>query len=186
MRTKEVNAKQEQKGGDGRQGKNVPPQRYSNGARGLGVDAHPFHAHLPSRVRLARLLAAGSAQCSEKAGGGSERGHRSSISCAHTEIRAKLRAVGRPEALVVGAISRDLDVTRPDDGVRPGGVVYYAGAALARLGAQTCVLTTVRPDDAVALLGPLHVEARPTISLRPAASLPATPTSPWAFSRATK
>jgi sugar/nucleoside kinase (ribokinase family) len=68
-------------------------------------------------------------------------------------------------ALVIGAMSRDLDTTRPDEGVRPGGAVYYAGAALARLGAQVRSVTRVRPDDAAFLLAPLHAEGIESLAL---------------------
>jgi len=61
-------------------------------------------------------------------------------------------------ALVVGAISRDLDASKPSVEGRPGGVVHHAGAALARLGAQARVVTRVRPEDADALLATLHAE----------------------------
>jgi sugar/nucleoside kinase (ribokinase family) len=65
---------------------------------------------------------------------------------------------GTIHALVVGAISRDLDAGEPSAAARPGGVVHHAGAALARLGAQARVLTRVRPEDAATLLAPLRAE----------------------------
>jgi sugar/nucleoside kinase (ribokinase family) len=61
-------------------------------------------------------------------------------------------------ALVVGAISRDLDAGEPSAQGRPGGVVHHAGAALARLGAQARVVTRVRPEDADTLLATLYAE----------------------------
>jgi 2-dehydro-3-deoxygluconokinase len=67
-------------------------------------------------------------------------------------------------ALVVGAITRDLDAS---DRARshPGGVVFHAGLALVRLGAVTRVVTRVNPADAYALLRPLHVEGIETAAL---------------------
>lgn len=58
-------------------------------------------------------------------------------------------------ALVVGAISRDIDAAHPTAGETSGGVVHYAGLALARLGARVLVVTRVRPDDE-RLLEPLR------------------------------
>jgi sugar/nucleoside kinase (ribokinase family) len=65
---------------------------------------------------------------------------------------------GTVHALVVGAISRDLDVNEPSANGRPGGVVHHAGAALARLGAEVRIVTRVRPEDAATLLAPLCAE----------------------------
>lgn len=63
-------------------------------------------------------------------------------------------------ALVVGALSRDLDPARRGDGEggRPGGTVHYAGLALARLGLATRVVTSLAPEDAAELLAPLRGE----------------------------
>ena len=66
-------------------------------------------------------------------------------------------------ALVVGSLSLDLCETerRGEPSLadaRPGGVVYYAGRALARLGACTRVVTSVAEEDARRLLAPLHAE----------------------------
>jgi hypothetical protein len=58
-------------------------------------------------------------------------------------------------ALVLGAITRDLEAGRP---TAPGGVVHYAGRAFAALGARTRVVPRVREADAE-LLAPL-LEAR--------------------------
>lgn len=82
------------------------------------------------------------------------------------------------QALVVGAISVDLDGTAHAGGVnswavdaiagRPGGVVYYAGLAHARLGADTRVVTSVAPRDAHRLLSPLHAEGIETAARKSA------------------
>ncbi len=56
-------------------------------------------------------------------------------------------------ALVLGAITRDLEAGRP---AVPGGVVHYAGRAFAALGARTRVVTRVRDADARLLLAPLR------------------------------
>ena len=66
-------------------------------------------------------------------------------------------------ALVVGAVSRDFIAGH--DGPVPGGVVFHAGSALARLQAQVRVVTRVRGDDASALLGPLDAEQVETLAL---------------------
>ena len=58
-------------------------------------------------------------------------------------------------ALIVGAISSDLE--RGADPA-PGGVVHYAGLALARLGAETRVVTSVRNEESAKLLAPLRAE----------------------------
>jgi sugar/nucleoside kinase (ribokinase family) len=62
-------------------------------------------------------------------------------------------------ALVVGAISRDVILRKrdaPELPARPGGVVHYAGLALARLGARTRAVTRSHLQDAPALLEPLR------------------------------
>jgi sugar/nucleoside kinase (ribokinase family) len=63
-------------------------------------------------------------------------------------------------AIVLGALTRDLERDPSQPSVRqravPGGVVHYAGLALAALGATTRVVTRVKPDDARALLAPLE------------------------------
>ena len=63
---------------------------------------------------------------------------------------------GRRSALVVGAVSRDFIAGehRP----APGGVVFHAGSALARLDARVRAVTRVHPADREALLGPLQAE----------------------------
>jgi sugar/nucleoside kinase (ribokinase family) len=68
-------------------------------------------------------------------------------------------------ALVVGSITRDREAFGGEIRERPGGVVYYAGLALTRLGARTRVVTRVRSDDAAELLGPLHAEGIETAPL---------------------
>jgi sugar/nucleoside kinase (ribokinase family) len=72
------------------------------------------------------------------------------------------------QALVVGAISLDLDARSGSAGFRPGGVVYHAGLALSRLGADTRVVTSVSPRDAHRLLSPLHAEGIETATRRSA------------------
>ncbi len=62
---------------------------------------------------------------------------------------------GPVTALVMGAISADIE---PGGPTVPGGVVHHAGIALARLGVQTRVVTSARPEDADELLGPLRAE----------------------------
>lgn len=62
-----------------------------------------------------------------------------------------------PAALVVGAVSRDLESREGRLVERAGGVVHYAGIALARLGAAVRIVTRARPDDE-GLLGPLRRE----------------------------
>lgn len=52
-----------------------------------------------------------------------------------------------PVALVLGSISRDLDLAMPDAPARPGGTVLYAALALARLGVTTRVVTRLAPAD---------------------------------------
>ncbi len=64
-----------------------------------------------------------------------------------------------PSALVVGAVTLDRSADADEEGARPGGVVYYGGVALARLGARTRVVTSLVPSDAARLLGPLHAES---------------------------
>lgn len=65
-------------------------------------------------------------------------------------------------ALVVGSASLDLCAVgqgEPDIAdASPGGAVYYAGRALARLGARTRVVTSVAEEHARKLLAPLHAE----------------------------
>lgn len=59
-------------------------------------------------------------------------------------------------ALVLGAISRDVDLGTGSGGVwRPGGVVVHAGTALASLGARVRVVTRVALADRAVLLAPL-------------------------------
>jgi sugar/nucleoside kinase (ribokinase family) len=62
-----------------------------------------------------------------------------------------------PVALVVGALSRDLENQDGRLVEHAGGVVHYAGTALARLGAVVRIVTRVRPDDE-ALLESLRSE----------------------------
>ena len=69
-------------------------------------------------------------------------------------------------ALVLGAVSRDLDLAAgPGARVMPGGVVVHAGTALARLGARVRVVTRLRPEDADLLLSPLAAEGVETRAL---------------------
>jgi sugar/nucleoside kinase (ribokinase family) len=63
-----------------------------------------------------------------------------------------------PLVLVVGAVTRDLDLRDERAAAVPGGVVVHAGTALARLGARVRIVTRVRPDDQAALLAPLVAE----------------------------
>jgi sugar/nucleoside kinase (ribokinase family) len=69
--------------------------------------------------------------------------------------------VRQPSALVLGAISRDLEGDRS----RPGGVVFHAGLALARLGVRVRVVTRVRPEDEADLLGTLGGKGIETLAL---------------------
>lgn len=64
---------------------------------------------------------------------------------------------GGTVALVVGSISRDLE--ERDEGIleAPGGVVHYAGIALAQLGAAVRVVTRLRSEDRH-LLAPLRAQ----------------------------
>lgn len=64
-----------------------------------------------------------------------------------------MRGTDGLSALVLGAITRDFE---PEGGSSPGGVVHYAGLALAALGARTRVVTRCRAEDARELLAPLH------------------------------
>ena len=66
-------------------------------------------------------------------------------------------------ALVLGAVTRDDLVGATGD--VPGGVVFHAGLALARLGAQVRVVTRVRKEDAAQLLGPLETEGVEILAL---------------------
>ncbi len=66
-------------------------------------------------------------------------------------------------ALVVGSISRDFIAGEAHP--LPGGVVFHAGCALARLGAQVRVITRVGAADAPALVGPLDAEQVETLAL---------------------
>lgn len=68
-------------------------------------------------------------------------------------------------ALVVGAITRDLEVLGDEVRSRAGGVVHHAGLALARLGAETRIVTRLRSDDAPDLLGRIHAEGIETRAL---------------------
>jgi len=81
-------------------------------------------------------------------------------SVAHADLPTKRADVSKPSplrALVVGSISRDRSRTAAGEHVeRPGGVVHYAGLALARLGVQVRVVTCVASEDAELLLGPLR------------------------------
>ena len=65
-----------------------------------------------------------------------------------------MRSLDATSAVVVGAISRDLEGNE----AKPGGVVHYAGLALAALGARVSVLTRVAAADAAVLLAPLRAE----------------------------
>lgn len=73
---------------------------------------------------------------------------------------------GTTRALVLGSITRDRLAT-PEGGERerPGGVVLYAGRALARLGARVRVVTRVRRSDAGELLAPLRADGVETLAL---------------------
>lgn len=64
-----------------------------------------------------------------------------------------------PTALVLGAVTRD-ETLEPAGNrlVAPGGVVTYAGTALARLGARARVVTRLHERDRDALVGPLRAE----------------------------
>lgn len=66
-------------------------------------------------------------------------------------------------ALVVGSITRDFIAGEAHP--LPGGVVFHAGCALARLGARVRVVTRVRAVDAPALVGPLDAEQVETLAL---------------------
>ena len=69
-------------------------------------------------------------------------------------------------ALVLGAVTRDVEITDTrESAARPGGVVSYAGTALARLGVQTRVVTRVRAQVAVVLLDPLKAEGVQVLAL---------------------
>jgi sugar/nucleoside kinase (ribokinase family) len=71
-----------------------------------------------------------------------------------------------PRALVVGAVTRDLELTHEGgDGFRPGGVVLHGGLALARLGAATRIVTRVRPEDEEPLLSALRLEGVEALAL---------------------
>jgi sugar/nucleoside kinase (ribokinase family) len=63
------------------------------------------------------------------------------------------------DALVVGAVTLDRSADADEEEARAGGVVYYGGVALARLGARTRVVTSLASGDAQRLLGPLHAES---------------------------
>ncbi len=64
-----------------------------------------------------------------------------------------------PIALVLGAVTRDeLIESSGNREVAPGGVVTYAGTALARLGARVRVVTRLHDSDCDALIGPLRAE----------------------------
>ncbi len=65
-------------------------------------------------------------------------------------------------ALVLGAVTRDVE---PGGGSSPGGVVHYAGLALAALGAGTRVVTRCREEDARELLAPLRAAGIETLAL---------------------
>ena len=77
-------------------------------------------------------------------------------------------------ALVVGSISRDYSIGEPGSEGEPGGVVFYAGTALSRMGANTRVVTRLQERDHEALLSPLRaagidvlaLESRETTSYR--------------------
>ena len=71
-----------------------------------------------------------------------------------------------PRALVVGAVTRDLELAHEgSNGFRPGGVVVHGGLGLARLGAGTRIVTRVRPADDEALLAVLRREGVETLAL---------------------
>jgi len=61
-----------------------------------------------------------------------------------------------PIVVVLGSLSRDLDLAAPALPPRPGGTVVYAARALARLGVAVRVVTRVAPADADTLVAPLH------------------------------
>jgi len=61
-----------------------------------------------------------------------------------------------PIVVLLGALSRDLDLGAPTAPPRPGGTVLYAGLALARLGVAVRVVTRVAAADADRLLAPLR------------------------------
>ena len=62
-------------------------------------------------------------------------------------------------ALVLGAVTRDVELSAsPEERERPGGVVTWAGTALARLGARVRIVTRLREADRDALLAPLLAE----------------------------
>jgi sugar/nucleoside kinase (ribokinase family) len=70
----------------------------------------------------------------------------------------------RTTALVLGAVTRDLE--QRADGLKegPGGVVHHAGLTLLRLGAAVRVVTRVAPDHA-GLLTPLRNEGAEVLAL---------------------
>jgi sugar/nucleoside kinase (ribokinase family) len=59
-------------------------------------------------------------------------------------------------ALLVGSVTRDLELAAPASPARPGGSVLYAALALARLGVATRVVTRLAAPDADGLLAPLR------------------------------
>ena len=62
-------------------------------------------------------------------------------------------------ALVLGAVTRDVEFsTSGEERERPGGVVTWAGTALARLGARVRIVTRLRETDRDALLEPLRAD----------------------------
>ena len=72
-------------------------------------------------------------------------------------------AGGALQALVLGAAARDHVRGRPHP--VPGGVVFHAGVALARLGAKVRVVTRLRQADAAWILSPLVAEGVETCAL---------------------
>ena len=70
----------------------------------------------------------------------------------------------RTRALVVGAVTRDLERRRGRIAEGPGGVVHHAGLTLLRLGASVRAVTRVHPDH-VELLAPLRSEGAEVLAL---------------------
>jgi len=78
-----------------------------------------------------------------------------------------MRESSAPSALVLGAITRDVEA---GGRFAPGGVVHYAGLAFAALGARTRVVTRSRSEDAAELLAPLRARGVETRALASAAT----------------
>jgi sugar/nucleoside kinase (ribokinase family) len=81
-----------------------------------------------------------------------------------------MRRPGDLRALVIGAVSRDRHLGRPERPDRPGGVAIYAGQAWARLGVRTGVLTRLDPADAPWLLARLEAAGAEVMALPSAAT----------------